>query len=282
MDNEDDALIDDAQGQAEFGSGFENKADKAPDKPAESAEAPREPEAKEPEYAKITLEEVAFLRAAAAKVTSLEAQQSKAFGTIGNLQKLMNEVRAQTPRGMHVPDSIINESFADMEKDFPELATQNKTALKRLLSNLTGTGAGEIDETKIRQLVAEDAAARAEEVAKREIEDLEDAYPDWRDIVGAVPDGQHPDPDHPYRKWLATKPEPYQKRINETLSSAVVARSIQRFKTETRAPAKPSPQPATNARAERIREAVQPKGDGAPSSSRDTSEDAFAAGFSSR
>lgn len=280
MDNEDDALVDDAQGQAEFGSGFESKAEKAPDKPTESAEPPREPEAKEPEYAKITLEEVAFLRAAAAKVTSLEAQQSRAFGTIGNLQKLMNEVRAQTPRGMKV--EMPDDAFADMEKDFPELATQTKAALKRALSGLTGTGAGEIDEARIKQIVTEDAAARAEEVAKREIEDLEDAYPDWRDIVGAVPDGQDPDPDHPYRKWLATKPEPYQKRINETLSSAVVARSIQRFKTETRAPAKPSPQPATNARAERIREAVQPKGDGAPSSSRDTSEDAFAAGFSSR
>jgi hypothetical protein len=48
--------------------------------------------------------------------------------------------------------------------------------------------------------------------AKHELEALEDAYPDWREITGAVDvTQQQPDPDNAFRKWLATKDEAYQR-----------------------------------------------------------------------
>jgi hypothetical protein len=116
----------------------------------------------------------------------------------------------------------------------------------------------------------------------RETEALEDAFPDWHSIVGAVGKDEQPDPNNPYRKWLATKPDDYQRRINGTMSAAVIGRSIRLFQSETKAPAKPATQSRdSNARDAVIRGAVQPKGDGGAPSSSNSREDAFAAGFGS-
>lgn len=72
-----------------------------------------------------------------------------------------------------------------------------------------------------------------EQIAAREIDELEDLWPNWRDIVGAVSGGRRSDPDHPFRKWLSTKDPAYQALINGTLSSRVILRSIRLFQSES-------------------------------------------------
>lgn len=275
MSLEDETTGDDnAQGSAAFDAGFEGKTAEKPaaaDK-LKPAETPQVDAPAEPEYVQITKSDWADIKAAAMKTASYDQQLSKAFGTIGNLQKVVTALQGQTPRGGKI--EISEDAFADMKKDFPELADASLGALRKALAGFSGTGAAEVDETLIERIAAKQATAR-------EIDALEDEYPDWRKIVGAVDIAKEkPDPNNEFRKWLATKDEVYQARVNGSESAAVLTRAIRSFQTDTKAPAKPAAAPA-NGRADRIREAVQPKGDGAQAPPRNTSEEAFAAGFGS-
>ena len=162
------SAVDDGQ----FDAGF--KGENVPVKTAKPApaEAPRaEEKPDEPEYVQISAKDWAEVRAAAAKTASYDQQLSKAFGTIGNLQKLVNNFQAQTPTGRKV--EIPKDAFAAMERDFPELAAQTRSALEAALSGITGTGASDVDPAKLESVMAS-------YTAKREIEALEDAYPEWR------------------------------------------------------------------------------------------------------
>ncbi len=62
---------------------------------------------------------------------NLKQQLSKAFGTMGNMQQLINQVRSQTPAGAVV--EITDEDFAELKEDFPELAGHTRAALERIL-----------------------------------------------------------------------------------------------------------------------------------------------------
>lgn len=272
--DDDTASVDDAQEQAAFGSGFEGKPAEKPTAKTEKpdpAETPRAKEEPKPEYVQITKSDWAEMRAAAAKTESYDQQLSRAFGTIGNLQKIVNEVKAQTPRDLGV--KMPAEAFVKMAKDFPELAELSREEFQAALAGLKGPGNTEADEAVIKRILAEHTSAR-------EIEALEDVHPDWRDIVGAVDvTKEQPNPDNPFRKWLATKDATYQARVNNTESAAVIARAIRSFQTETKATSKPTEKPRDDARADRIRAAVQPKGDGGGPAATNSREDAFAAGF---
>jgi len=274
------AALADAQENDELAAGFANEPTK-PDKPEPAAAPEGATVAAEevPEYVQISAKDWADVRAAAAKTASYDAQLSKAFGTIGNLQKLVNGFQANTPRGGKV--EIPKDAFAEMERDFPELAQQTRKAIEAALAGVTsGSAAAEVDTGKIEGMLAS-------YTSKREIEALEDAYPDWRTIVGAV-DGtsQQPDPANAFRKWLGTKDATYQARINASESAAVIGRAIRRFQDETKAAAS-SQQPAVtkprdDARAERIRSAVQPRGDNAGAAAGKSEDEEFLAGFNSR
>lgn len=271
MDPEDDKpTADEVAGQAAFDSGFEKQSEQPEKKPAETPRA-AEP-ADKPDYVQIPAKEWAEVRAAAARTASYDNQFAKLFGTTGNIQKLLNEQRAAAPRDMKV--EMPSTAFAKMAKDFPELAELNREELQNALSQLRASGQPAPDEATIKRIMEE-------QVVVREIEALEDAYPAWREIVGAVDTkDQQPDPNNPYRRWLATKDASYQTRINGTMSAAVIGRSIRLFQSETKAPAKPTmPSRDSNARDAVIRGAVQPKGDGGAPSSSNAREDAFAAGF---
>lgn len=272
-DVKDETLVADAS-DAEFGAGFDGKpAEKpaAPDKPI-PAETPRAEAVPAPEYAQLTVAELAELKAAASASASHGQQLSKAFGTIGNLQKLINAMQSQPTRGEKIE---LKAAFAEMEKDFPELTQHIQGALEKALSGVSAPAATEVDDKKIEQLVTERAI-------RRELDILEDAYPGWRDIVGATgPNLPAPDPNNPFRKWLATKGADYQKRVDNTESAAVITRAIRLFQNETKAPAKPAPTPRDTTRADRIRAAVQPRGDGGGASVGDNAEEQFAAGFRS-
>jgi hypothetical protein len=60
------------------------------------------------------------------------------------------------------------------------------------------------------------------------------AFPDWRTIVGAVDiRKQQPDPNNPFRKWLATKDALYQAKINGTNSPREIEKAIALFRAES-------------------------------------------------
>lgn len=261
---------DSALENADLASGFTGETVKKVDPPAEAvviAETPREPPAPKPEYVRLTKSDWEEVKAAAAKTASYDAQLSKAFGTIGNLQKIVNGLQSAKTGGI----KLTPEAFAEMEKDFPELAQQTRAALEKALSGVNGSSAD-----------APDFKALASEIANaREVEALEDTHPDWRTIVGAVDiTKEQPNAENPFRKWLATKDATYQARVNGTESAAVISRAINLFQAETKAPATPASR--ADPRADRIRSAVQPKGDGAAAAPTNTDEDEFAAGFRSR
>jgi hypothetical protein len=274
----DTTAADDAREQAEFGAGFEGKPTEKttakPEKP-EPAATPRAKEESKPEYIQITAKDWADVRAAAAKTASYDQQLSKLFGTTGNIQKLVANLQGQTPAGRKI--EIPKDAFSQMEKDFPELAQQTRAALEAALSGLPGTANGaEFDVTTLKSMLAA-------EKAKQQIEDLEDAHPDWREIVGAVDvTREQPDPNNPFRKWLASKDAAYQQRINGSESAAVIGRAIRAFQRETAAPAKVNGTQRDTVRADRIRSAVQPRGDNAGAAAAKTDQDEFEAGFNSR
>lgn len=269
---------------AAFASGFpapppEKTKPGAADKPAKvEAETPKPaaPPVEKPDYIQVTRREWDEIKARSA---SHEGQFSKAFGTIGNLQKLVNGFGERAPNGRKV--EIPREAFAEMEKDFPELAHQVRAAMELGMTGMGGTGGGGPTTEGITEQIM---ATLATQQAKRELETLEDQHPDWRTIVGAVDiQKQQPDPNNGFRQWLGTKSAAYQTRLNNSESAAVISNAIRTFQIETKGG---RPAAATNsrddARAERIREAVQPRGDNAGAASGPSDDEEFMAGFNSR
>jgi hypothetical protein len=283
MPPEDTTAVDDAKADAEFGSGFSGVADKSADqtKPPANGEAkpardaPRVEAEPAPEIVQVTKKEWDEIKAVASRTASYDSQFSKLFGTLGNVTKQLSAFKPQPEASKKV--EISPAAFAEMAKDFPELAQQTRAALEAALSGLPVNGQ-DVDVTKIEGMLAS-------YTARREIEALEDAFPEWRKIVGAVDvTKEAPDPNNPFRKWLATKDEAYQNRINGSESAAVIGRAIRLFQRETAVPvAKPNgATPHAAARADRIRAAVQPRGDNAGAGAAKTDDDEFEAGFRSR
>jgi hypothetical protein len=295
---------DEAQAQADFDSGMPDapvaskpgaKADTKPEPKLDAKVPPAKPEIKpavvkppEPKYVRVTEDQFTAWNAAAAKSALYEKQFSTAFGTIGNMQKVLTALQTATPRGFKV--EIPKDAFADMERDFPELAASNRKGLEAIFRGITGTGPAnaEVDPEQMSRLIAEHAAKlrtdgeRARLVA--DMKELEQDHPDWAKIVGKVDtlNGEKPDPNNLFRKWLATKPPGYQRRINSAESGVVISDAIDLYQSEVKAPATPVPSLKDQLRTARIRDAVQPRGDGGQAAPRNTDEDDFAAGYASR
>lgn len=269
--------IDD-QSDADFAAGFAAVPIPVAALVAEKVEAPAPeaepvPVAVRPKHVRLTEEQFAELTAAAKKTVVLEGQLSKAFGTLGDLQKFVKDQKAQTPRGIKA--EVSKDAFAGMARDFPELAEHSRAGVEAVLKSIE---VGTAEAPDFEKMVAEHAA-------KIEIASLEDAFPDWHQIVGAIDiTQQQPDANNAFRKWLATKEEAYQERINGAKSAAIIERAIRLFQSQTAdaAPAQAAISTAHQVRADRIKNAVQPKGDGGQTPARNTELDELEAGFNSR
>lgn len=255
----------------------EPKPEPKPQPKVETKVAPKtepKPKPAAPEYVQITKADLDELKAAASKTTAMETQLSKAFGSVGDLKETVRKLQAATPAGhaVEMPKLVL----AKVRKDFPELAGLIEEDLAESLKGLRGTGTAtekSADPAAVQKLVTAAAIANEREV-------LEDAYPNWMDITGAAETPEKADPNHPFRKWLATRDAAYQQKVNSTNSSAVIVRAIEKFKAATAAPARvqPKPAPKVAARVDRIRSAIQPKGDGGQPAPLKTTDD-FSAGF---
>lgn len=272
------------QADDDFNSGFTQDAPEAKVEPKPriepKAEAPKaDPPA--PKYRQITEDEFARFDGAISKMVTPEKVKDLVGGIMGGLeQRIVQKLQAGTPQGatVELPADVVSE----MEAEFPELAVHVRKSLEKALKGVRGTGtaAASVDPEAMQTLVK---AAAVEQAKLIETEALEDAHPQWREIVGVVDaEGKH-DPENGYRKWLAKKDVAYQHRINATNSAAIIARSIDMFladkekalKTEL----KPAPQAA--ARRDRIQGALQPRGDGGQPAPSKTADDDFNEGFRS-
>ena len=287
----DTAAVDDANDAADFSAGFAgvadtkipDRSDKADTKPAANGkveparDATRADAEPAPEVVQITKKDWEEVRAAAAKTASYDQQLSKAFGTIGNLQKIVNGFQtkeSEKPRKVELSPA----AFAEMAKDFPELAQQTRAALEAALSGLPVNGNGEADPAKLESMMAQ-------YTAKREIESAGGRLPVMAQKLSALLTSPTSSPTRTIlsARWLATKDVAYQTRINGSESAAVIGRAIRLFQRETAtAPAKPNgAAPRDTARADRIRAAVQPRGDNAGAPAGRSEDDEFEAGYRS-
>lgn len=259
----------------------EQKPDPKPVAKAEEPPKKTEPklEAKTaPEHVQITKEQFDKLMAAADETASLKGQMSKAFGTIGNMQQLVNRLQEATPKGAEI--KLTRAIVAKMEEDFPELADKQYDAFEQFVKLINESGARGTGNSP-----APDKDTIRSQQVEFAVEELEDTYPDWRNIVGAVSDGQF-DPKHPFRSWLATQPEDYQQKVNATNNPRVIERAIDRFKADeaekaktAKKPEPPKPNPQTESRKQALREAIQPRGSGPEPTQTKTEADHFSEGF---
>lgn len=238
-----------------------------------------------PEYVQITKEQFETLQGAAAETATLKQRLDKAFGQMGGIQRIIQELQQATPKGdaIELPADVVSE----LETEFPELAGGVKAALTKAMKGLRGTGPGkaaDVDMDAIKAVITDSLKTSAVE---RELEALEDAHPDWRKIVGADRKDEDPiDETLPYRVWLKSQPDDYQAKINNSRNALVISRSIDLFQKHQAAQAKPAsqptpkqPDPKAEARKNRVEASLQPRGDGGQPGPAKTPVDDFEAGF---
>ncbi len=227
-----------------------------------------------PEYIQITKSDWESVKSAADKTAGIEGQLAKVFGTVGNVKQIVDQLKAATPAGVAV--ELPADLVAEMEQEYPEFAKQLESVLKKAFKGIRGTGTAAAPDTEARD---KDWNARLKELSlEYQREALDDVHSDWREIIGVSDAG--PIPDTAFRKWLATQPTEYQTKINNTNSSAVLSRAIDKFQAAATPPPKP-PAPKNTAQSDRFRNAVQPKGDGGQPGPTKTEDDAFNEGFRS-
>jgi hypothetical protein len=256
-----------AAANAAFADGFDSDAPPAKETPppAVATEAPapvQEPRAPTPRYVRLTEDELQRLKNAADETANLKQQLSRAFGTLGNMQQVLNQVRSQTPAGAAV--EITEDDFAELKEDFPELAKHHRAGLERILkrANLRGTAQAATPVVDPEQM----RAVAATIVHSEGLKDLDDLHPGWREFVG-----KPEDTNNAYRRWLTTQTPEYQHLLNHTYSAAITKRSIDKCYADlakARAPAaaarQQTPARTDMARRDRIMAAVQPRGNGTP------------------
>ncbi len=250
---------DTSQADAAFGAGFEGKETTAPvERKSDPAPSTGDTAYEKPEY--VTKAELAEIKKA---IEDAAKTSSKAFGTAGKVQQLVNELRAQADG---TQTRTASEALGKLKGQFPELGEAIEAVMAGQPKPQT------IDDDTFQKKVAE-------ATNKREMKFLTRDFPTWQQIVGSPPMPGHPPVETPFRQWLAGKDEDFRSDLLETDSPSEIAYAIRLFQRETKTPAKSTPRPVTDDRAERLRDAVQPRGDSAATPTTNPREDAFAAGF---
>lgn len=274
---------------ADFDAGFSGAPTETPGQ-AESAtpdagqQEPSQPQSQEqePKYRQITEDEFNRLSTSAAAVEEMKAtlgkQTDNIFGKIGGLERVLKQFQEQTPTGSTV--EITEDDLAELRDEFPELVGPQLKMMQRIAGKMRGTGgAAEFDAERIHATVNPMLAQAGDTLlirAKTEIaeETLAETHADWKSVIG-MPNDQGVLPDTEYRKWLATQPDEYQQRINNSYSPVVIGKSIDKFR-EHQASLKKNAE-----RRDRFDQAVTPKGDGGNEPPPDGDE-AFNAGYNGK
>lgn len=288
----------DAEAEASFAEGFGSDEPSA-EPPAPETPAPasaKEPEAEvkveavpvEPvvEYAKITAAQFQDLLTRVGQSDETKAAVDKvrgdAFGKIGGLERTIKQLQEATPVGQAI--TVTGEDLASFKSEFPDLADNLAKDLTKVLSKFKGTApvADPIDNTeRVNTLVAERVKQASVDLERKfALERLSDKHEDWQTVVGPA------DSATPFRAWLHAKGAAYESNILNSWDTRVTAKAITEFKTHQQALSKAahavSPT-AADARAERLKQAMTPRGGAQPiTKPRDkTAEQQFEEGFNS-
>lgn len=238
----DEAVVQD---DLQFEKGFDNSIP-TPPAPVEDT-GPKYVQVTEDDYKKFqsNADSISEMR------TAYQKQFDTAFGKLGGVERTLTQLTATGP-AVDLTDDVVS----DLAEDFPELAAMQLKSFQKFAQTLRTNPANPVD-------IDEKVHAR---VVALETEALEDAHPQWRDLVGA------PDSKTDYRQWLSKQPSEYQQKLNATNSASVIARSIDKFRSGT---------PKPSVRQTLMRDAITPKGDGRRSEPSDADDD-FNAGFAGR
>jgi hypothetical protein len=273
-EEEADELLNEEEAAQKFDDGFTDEEDTS-SRPTESATLPAEvttpaPEAQgdlAPEYVQVTAEDLAQIKAAILAIEDLKEKTAHATkvsdtatGQYGELSRTLANLRAATPLGQSV--EVSDADFEEMREDFPELAQMQAKGLKRIFSKMTGTAgqAPVIDDRAIDARVEARFEVAQEQYAREQLAWMQ---PEWEDIVGP------PNTNTEYRQWLATQPEEYQRKMNDTNSPYAIDTSIKQFQADTQA----TPKAQAASRSNRFKAAVQPRGAGGVASKPGRSDD---------
>lgn len=276
---EENELVDDAADEAAFNEGAAQaevkvKVDTAT--PTETPEPEKTPEpvaeVVAPKYVQITEDEFKDLRTKAALAEELKTTSEKSFGTafgkIGGLERVINELKAQPNLG-----ELSKDDFSELKDAFPELAEMTVAGLNRALGKLKGAPGASVDPAKVNDLVQQGIALKLQE---RELQQQKDAvaaldtdHADWREVK-AKPE---------FKAWIEKQPQRVQKTYAKTWDADFLSDVFTSFKEAAKTAAAPTPPaPPATTRKDRLAAAVNPRGTGghAPGPSED---DDFLAGF---
>lgn len=215
-----------------------------------------EPEAKEEpavEYAQITKAELADLMAKAGQV-------DKAFGKIGGIERVLQQLQA--PGQVEVNE----EDYAALTAEFPELAKTLIEAQKKTLSRIKGSAS--VDPAAVDRIVSEQVGKTRMELIDSTLDAIVDG--DWRA-------DRHSEE---FIKWENEQPADI-KALVESDSLRDATRMMRLWKAHKDAP-KPAPAPApkTSSRKQQLEAAAAtPKGTGGAVQANPNSDEAAQAAF---
>lgn len=245
-------------------------------KGAEGEAAIAEPAA-EPVYAKITQADYDKLLATANEVGTLKTEHKRlldtAFGKIGGMQQLVDQLKAATAPGAAV--TVSEEDFAELAAEYPELAKLQVKGMNALLSKMKATGTGEPAAASAQAAPAVDPEKVIQQAEQRieqklELKRFARKHPDWQEVVNGAE----------FKAWIATQPTEVQKGYAESWDSDVTIPILDSFKASKKAPG-PAPEvPAVTTRQQRLTSAVPPRGTGGHAA-KASEDDEFLAGFNS-
>lgn len=256
----------------ELNAAFENPEATAsptetPGEVATDATAADEPAAEEaPQYAQITVAELADLKASAARVEELKATLEKvsgtAFGKMGGIERQLKELTSGPG------PEISQEAIDTLREDGFEPLAQALEGLKKLRV-IPGTSAQADPDALFATLTPKVEQAIETRLLSRE-------HPDWKQI----------DADPAWSAFVQTLPQDRQAALvqaSQSYDSSVISREMTAFKQAKAQAAKDMPKPAAAttdpaaARRSRMQAAVTPRG--ASSEAGENPLDAFNAGF---
>ena len=264
MQTEDQAAVVDTPTDAEVAAAFDGGFDDTVVKPAD-----------EPKMTQIPEEECRKLLNGVAKIeeieTALEKQFGTAFGKIGGIERVLDQLKTAAPAGGRI--ELTEEVVADLAAEFPEMAQLQFKTLQKLVDVINTSASTPAPAGAAQPSPVVDEAAIEKRVRRAIAEETLDGFDaEWRTTIG-LPKEDGVIPDTEFRRWLKTQPKDYADRVQSAHGAAPLVDALSKFK-------------ASKAKAQGRREvldaAVEVTGSGgqAPNAT-PTGDDEFDSGFKS-
>ncbi len=283
-----DVAEQEAADAAAFESGFEDPAIETPTATPEVQQQEATPVASEaaadaPKFVQITEEQFQNLQSRAALIDEIKAAQEKQFGTafgkIGGIERILNQVPEQLKPGDGAPVQISEEDFSTLRQEYPDLAASLVHDLGAVLSKARGAGSvQQFDQAALDQLVndrlgpaLQNAETKIEQ--KLEVKALNRTHPDWQQSCNS----------DEFKSWIATQPDNLAAQFYDSWDSHFIGNTLTKFQSAQKAAADavaPKQNQQPSARTRQLAAAVTPKGTGGHATG-PTEEDEFQAGFAS-